>query len=186
MERAFYITKESKYYKDLNRYIEMTKNQKSQVFKFLEENNIQAEKYYVRGDGMCNCPFGEFDKDDIRLYIIPTENDLQTIGKQLCRVVNDNGLCQFRANSKISKKFAQYCVDNEVIINILELDLRDYLKSINWMGYSQRKFPWKDGYYLKVTSDLLKEDDNPEGFVPIKLSEFYKALEEFKIEKGIK
>lgn len=186
MERAFYITKESKYYKDLNRYIEMVELQKSFVRQFLKENNIEAIKYHVGGDGMCNYPFDEFSKDNIRLYIIPTENDLKTIGKQLCRVVDDNGLRQFRANSKISKKFAQYCVDNEVIINILGLDLRDYLKSINWMGYSQRKFPWKDGYYLKVTSDLLKEDDNPEGFIPIKLSEFHKALEEFKIKKGIK
>lgn len=93
MKRAFYVTKESKYYKDLIEYIEMTKNQKLQVFKFLEENGIQAEKYYVRGDGMCNCAFNEFDKDDIRLYIMPTENDLKTIGKQLCRA-NNNGLCQ--------------------------------------------------------------------------------------------
>ena len=184
MERAFYITKESKYCKDLNRYIKMVESQKSHVRQFLKENNIEAVQYVVSGDGMCNCAFNEWGKDGIRLRIVPIGKDLETIGKQLTKP-DKYGLYKFRSNSKISKKFAQYCVDNEVVINILGLDLRDYLKSINWMGYSQQKFPWKDGYYLKVTSELLKEDDVPEGFIPIKLSEFHTALEEFKVKNNI-
>ena len=89
-----------------------------------------------------------------------------------------NGLSQFRRNGKISRDFQQYCVDNKVIINIFQPDLRDYLKSIDWAGYKRQMIECDEGYYLKVTSELLKEYDNPKGFIPIPMSEFYKKLEE--------
>lgn len=179
MERAFLATKESQYYKDLENYFKMLKEQNKFINKFFKENNISAEQYRVRGNGWCNVYFEEYDKKDINLYIVPTENDLKLYAKQLTKP-NENGLCKFRNNSKIGKLFAQECVDNKVIINILSLDLRDYLKSLDWGRYSFQRVPSEVGYYLKVSSDFLKEDDIPEGFIPIKLSEFYKIKEEYE------
>lgn len=179
MERAFLVTKESKYYKDLEEYINMVNRQKKFVKDFFKNNNINAEEYVIRGDGSCNCPFGEYDSKEIQLSIVPSKEDLDLYKKQLTKIDN-RGLCRFKANSKIAKLFAQECIENEVIINILSLDLRDYFK-IDWIyGYSFQRVPCQEGYYLNISSEGLKEDDNPVGFMPIKLSEFYKKLEEYK------
>lgn len=179
MERAFLITKESDYYKDFQDYMDKVKCQKEFVKKFFKENNISAEKYYVGGNGCCNCPFDENEKNEIRLSIIPTNEDLEKYEKQLNKK-DKYGFRDFRGNSKISKLFADYCVENEVLINITRLDLRDYLKSMDWVGYEFQRVPCPDGFYVRVSSQLLKKDDNPKGFVPIKLSEFYKELEEYE------
>lgn len=179
MERAFLVTKESKYYKDLEEYFNMVNEQKEFVKEFFKNNNINAEEYNVGGNGGCNSPFGEYSKKDIFLRIVPTEDDLRLYEKQLTKADQYN-LRRFKSNSKIGKLFAQECIDNEVIINILSLDLRDYLTSIGWYRYSFQRIPCEEVYYLKVVSDFLKEDDVPLGFTPIKLSEFYKKLEEYK------
>lgn len=176
MERAFLVTKESQYYKDIQEYIDMIQNQKQQVVDFTKDKGIEANEYSVSGDGGCNCSFGEFDKKEITFYIVPTENDIEKFQKQLLKPLS-NGLRQFRKSSKIAKEFQQYCVDNKVIINILQPDLRDYLKSMGWVGYRRQMVECNQGYYLKVESELLKESDNPKGFIPIKTSEFYEALE---------
>lgn len=179
MERAFLVTKESKYYKDLEEYLNMVNEQKKFINKFFKNNNINAKKYNVGGNGSCNSPFSEDSKKDIFLRIVPTEEDLNLYEKQLTKADQYN-LRRFKSNSKIGKLFAQECIDNKVIINILSLDLRDYFK-IDWIyGYSFQRVPCQEGYYLNISSEGLKEDDNPVGFTPIKLSEFYKKLEEYK------
>ena len=126
---------------------------------------------------MCNCSFDDFDKVGIRLYIVPTEADILKFGSNLFKP-NSDGSTSFRKGCKVLKAFQQYCVDNEVIINIYQPDLRDYLKSIDWAGYRRELTVCEDGYYLKVQSELLKEDDNPEGFIPMKLSDYYAAIGE--------
>lgn len=179
MQRAFLVTKESKYYKDLEEYLNMVNEQKKFINKFFKNNNINAKKYNVGGNGSCNSPFSEDSKKDIFLRIVPTEEDLNLYEKQLTKADQYN-LRRFKSNSKIGKLFAQECIDNKVIINILSLDLRDYFK-IDWIyGYSFQRVPCQEGYYLNISSEGLKEDDNPVGFTPIKLSEFYKKLEEYK------
>lgn len=177
MERAFLVTKDSNYYKDVQKYVGMVQKQKQQVADFEKSVDIEANEYAVTGDGGCNCPFDEFDKSEIRFYIVPTKKDKTKFQKQLLKPML-NGLSQFRRNGKISREFQQYCVDNKVIINILQPDLIDYLKSIDWAGYTRQMIECDEGYYLKVTSELLKEYDNPKGFIPIPMSEFYKKLEE--------
>lgn len=179
MQRAFLVTKESKYYKDLEEYLNMVNEQKKFINKFFKNNNINAKEYNVGGNGSCNSPFSEDSKKDIFLRIVPTEEDLNLYEKQLTKADQYN-LRRFKSNSKIGKLFAQECIDNKVIINILSLDLRDYFK-IDWIyGYSFQRVPCQEGYYLNISSEGLKEDDNPVGFTPIKLSEFYKKLEEYK------
>lgn len=185
MERAFLATKESEYYKDLENYFKMVKEQNKFINNFFENNNIKAEQYRVGGDGRCNRHFEEDNKKDIHLHIIPTEDDIKLYDNQLTKSI-EHGLCKFRSNSKIGKLFAQECIDNKVIINILSLDLRDYFK-LDWLyGYSFQRVPSEKGYYLKISSDGLKEDDIPQGFIPIKLSDFYKIKEEYETKKGEK
>lgn len=179
MERSFLIKKESKYYKDYEEYISKSKTQRDLVTRFLEKNNIETRKFCVSGDGMCNSPFHEECMKDIRLLLIPTEEDVKLYQNQFTRI-DDDGVCRLRATSKLSKIFQRYCIDNQIIINILKPDLRDYLKSMDWMGYITSMIPCDKGYYLKVLNDLLKEDDIPEGFEVIKTSEFYKYREEYE------
>ena len=48
-------------------------------------------------------------------------------------------------------------------------------------GYSLSITKVKEGYwYIKLSSDMLKDDDIPEGLEEIKLSEFHKIKEEYK------
>lgn len=185
MEKSLIVNKESKYYKDLMQYIECSEQQRKFVFKFLKEKGIEAERYYIGGDGMCNCAFDKYLKGNIRLHILPTENDLNKFGKMLTKA-DTYGLQTFKKNSVITKDFADRCINEKIIINLLEPDFRDYFKSIDWQAYSYKQFEYNSQLYLKITSEALKADDIPEGFTEIKLSEFYKAMEEYEASKGDK
>lgn len=176
MERAFLVTKESQYYKDIQKYIDIVNEQKQHVSKFTKIMDIEAKEYAISGNGCCNCPFDEDNKSEINFYIVPTDNDKIKFKNQLLKE-EISGLRRFNKRGKVSKEFQQYCVDNKVIINMFQPDLRDYLKSIDWVGYKRQMVKCDQGYYLKVESELLKENDNPKGFIPIKISEFYEALE---------
>lgn len=182
MERSFFVNKESRYSKDLDVYMQRVKNQQSFVKKFFDENNIEAENFYINGAGICNLPFSECRKKDIRLYIIPSEKDLQIHGKQLLKPDNQ-GLHKFRSNSKILKLFAEQCIDNEIIINIYAPDIRYYFKSMDCLSCSYQRFLWGGGYFIKVKNACLDQDDIPDGFTPIKLSEFYVNLDQYEESK---
>lgn len=180
MERAFIVTSESKYHKELKIYEENYRNQIKAMNEFFELVGIETEKYYLRGDGRINKPFEEFRKNDIKLGIIPTDNDNVNFDKMLTRT-DEHGSRDFRRNSKIGKELADYCIKNKVIINVREPEVRGYIESVGWRRYSRALLSMDDGNYaLKVKSDSLREDDTPEGFIPIKLSEFYKLVEEKK------
>ena len=60
-----------------------------------------------------------------------------------------------------------------MIINPSEPDLRDYFKTMRWRGYRRELFKRNDIWYLKVVNDEIKENDIPEGFEEIKLSEYF-------------
>jgi hypothetical protein len=182
MEKAFRIESNAEYYIALEKYIANADEQRRLVNEFLKNHNIEANKYRVGGSGFVNKPFKEFNKDEIVLEILPTEKDKENFGKML-KKENDYGLCGFKKKSKISKEFQDYCIETNMIINIHQPDLRDYLKSLDWYKYSRSLIKHEDIYYLKVQSDLLKDDDIPEGFTEIKISEFYKVVEESKEDK---
>lgn len=182
MEKAYIVTKESDYYKDLEKYVKEVQQQKKLVFKFLRDNGIKAKKYYLHGDGYCNKPFSEDDKKEIQLMIYPTEEDKIILKKQLSKV-NNYGLCNLKRNAKISKQFAQYCIDNKIIINLYEPKVHDYFKD-DIFNYTVSRFKNNDNLYVKINNNQTNENiEASKGFIEIKLSEFYKKLEEFEDER---
>jgi hypothetical protein len=182
MERSFIATKESKYVQELNKYIELTKQQREFVKKFCSEKEIEANCYIVSGNGCMNVPFSEYSKNDICFSIEATENDLIKFGKMLCKI-DDNGLNKFKKSSSIAKEFAQMCVDEKVVINLWSPRVSDYFESLGCYGCSYSQFPVGDDLYIKVSSEYLKDDDIIEGFTEIKTSDFYIAKEKFESEK---
>ena len=182
MEKAFRIESNAKYYIDLEKYIANADQQRKLVDNFCKSKGIESTRYRVGGDGFVNKPFEEHEKEDIGLDIIPTEKDKENFGKML-RKENNYGLCPFKKKSKINKDFQNYCIETQMIINLSEPYLRDYLKSLDCGRYSRSLFKHEDVWYLKVISDYLKDDDIPEGFTEIKLSEFYRIAEEIKEDK---
>ncbi|BAO04768.1 uncharacterized protein CBO05P1_049 [Clostridium botulinum B str. Osaka05] len=185
MEKTYIAQKSSEYYQDLQKYIQNSKEQSKLVFNFLDKNNIEAQRYYLCGDGACDKPFSEEDKKDISLSIIPTDEDKEKLNKQLCKP-DQYDLCSFKKNSKIGKEFAQYCIDNKIIINLLKPRIGDYFESkspnnLSLGGYRLSQFEMEDKLYVKLDSHKINEETKtPKGFLEIKLSEFYKKLEEFE------
>lgn len=182
MEKAFKIESNAKYYIDLEEYIANADQQRTLIAEFLENKGIEATKYRVGANGSVNKPFEEYLKDEIVLDILPTEKDKENFAKML-RKENDYGLCGFKKKSKLNKEFQDYCIETKMIINLYQPDLRDYLKSLDWYKYSRSIVKHEETWYLKVQSDLLKDDDIPEGFTEIKISEFYKVVEASKEDK---
>lgn len=182
MERGYIATKESEFYKDLEVHRIRVLKQIEQVKEFFKSKNIESIEYYLSGNGGVNCSFDEDDKKDITLCIIPTINDKCIFGKELSKPTS-NGLYKLKKGSKIMKDFAQFCIDNRVVINCHSSELRDYFKTIGWNSYSRKMFPCEEGYCIEISSDNLEEDDIPQGFESIKLSEFYSRLELFQAEK---
>lgn len=181
MEKAFIITKESKYSKELDNYIDLCNQQKKFINKYFAENNIEANAYHMGGNGIVNCPFKQSDVKDIYLSIEPTENDLIKFEKMLCKK-NEYGLCRFKKSSSLLKDFAQRCIDEKVVINLWQPRISNYFKSISYKGCGMTRFVLNDVMYMKIDSDYLKDSEVPKGFIEIKLSEFYLKLEEHQAE----
>lgn len=179
MERAFKISDTSKYAVDLDKYIERANYTNSKIKELTKKLGIEANMYFLYGNGMCNVPFNEFGKKDIRFAILPTDNDLKKFSKELCKADNE-GYRSFRVNSKTMKEIQDFCIEEKIIINLLPLDERDYFQSLRWRGYSRQRFKLDGILYMKISSEALTEDDIPEGFEIIKLSEFYSKLEKYK------
>jgi len=158
-------------------HLKNTKNQKEFVCSFLKEKGIETTGYYLTGDGFINKPYKDHEKGDITLYIVPTESDLENFGKMLKKPISEK-LQGFKKNSAISKEFANRCIEEKVIINLNEPWLRDYFK-LGWQAFNSSRFRCEEGLFIKINSDQLKAEDNPEGFEEIKLSEFYSVVERY-------
>jgi ABC-type lipoprotein release transport system permease subunit len=124
VEKAFRIESNAKYYTDLEKYINMVNKQKELISTFMEDHNIKANKYYLSGTGFMNCAFEDRDKNDISFGIIPTDEDKVTFSKMLCKE-KEEGLCLFKKKSKVLKELQDYCIENEVVINLWKPRLRD-------------------------------------------------------------
>lgn len=185
MERAFIVSKDVGYGKALQRYCNIGKDRYDKVIDFLRVHSIQATGFHLGGDGVCNCSFSNYNKDNIQLAIVPTKEDEHLLGGILLSKVHNEGLRYLRRNSKLMREFQQYCVDEEIIINHHKPDLWDYFKSFSFERYSSQRFGLNDVFYLKVDCDSLTEDDTPEGMTAIKLSEYYTKLEEFQANEEL-
>ena len=157
----------------------MRKDRRIFVKEFFKKSGVETREFYIGGDGRVGIPFDDYDKKNITLSIVPTERDINNFGKDLLKP-DQIGLRAFRKSSKFAKVFAQKCIEEQIIINIYHLDMRDYFKSIDCASYSYSRIPCEEGFYLKIESHGLNESEIPEGFKEIKLSEFYKAKEEFE------
>ena len=176
MERAFIIEKESKYYRMLNIYEQYMDERNKVVKDFFNKKGIESTEYHMGGNGRCNAPFYHWEKEEIYLYIIPTDNDLTNFKTSFNKPLQ-NGLRKLRKNSKLLKEFQQICIDEQIIINITEPNLRDYFQSLGFNGYHQTRFIKNNNLYLLVESDYLDKKEIPKNFIEIKLSEFYKIKE---------
>ncbi|HBB28623.1 MAG TPA: hypothetical protein DC000_05125 [Clostridiales bacterium] len=179
MERAFIVSKESKYHKELDQYCEFLKEQRVFINKFFQEKGIEAEAYRVGGSGGINCTFDEWKIKDIYLNIVPTESDIIKFDKMLCKA-DEHGARRFKVNCEIAKDFAQKCIDEKIVINVHEPWLRDYFKILGFRGFSFSRFEYEGKLYLKINADDIS-GNVPDGFVEIKLSEFYANQE--KLDK---
>ena len=186
MERCFIVSKESKYYKDIIIHSEVEKTQHEFVKKFFIEKGIEGSTYVVRGNGCVNSPFKDYEKLEITFSIEPTEGNLTKFGKILCKP-DRNDLCGFRKNSSIAKEFAQKCIDEQIPINLFAPRVNDYFESLGngLYGCNSQRFAHNDIVYLKVDGEYLTAEDTPVGFTEIKVSEFYKALEDYKEKNRI-
>lgn len=185
MERCFIATKDSELFKDFDTYQEKAEVQRKFIKKFFIEKGIEGTCYHMSGTGIVGQPFDKDEKSNIGLSIEATEVNINKFNKMLCKP-NQYKLCAFKKNSSMAKEFAQKCVDNKIIINLYEPDLRDYFKSLGYKGYTYERFIHEGELYIRISSEYLKEDDIPRGFKVIKASEYYKILESLKEENMTK
>ena len=185
MERSFIATKESKYYIDLHKYMGLLERQRKFVDTFFSEKEIESIKYIMSGDGFINIPFDQEDVKDITLSIKPSENDVINFKTIICKPNKIHGLSAFKKSSNISKEFSQKCIDEKIIINLSSPRISDYFESLGYSGYEYTQFEYDNNLYIKVDSKYLGEADIPEGFIDIRLSDFYIAKENFD-SKNIK
>jgi hypothetical protein len=180
MERCFIVTKESKYFKDYNVYKEKEETQRKFINIFFNEKGIDGKHYVISGDGFVNTPFNDNSKDKIKLSVDPTENNMNKFKQMLCKP-NKYGLCDFKKNSIIGKEFAQKCIDEKIIINLYKPIPRNYFKSLSYYGYRYQEFLHNEILYLKIESEYLDSNEIPEGFEEIKISEYYKIIEDLRL-----
>lgn len=179
MERAFKILPNSDFGKRMNTYRENRKAQREFVSNYFKGKDIETKEFCLSGYGFINKSFKDCDKGDITLYIVPTESDLEKFGKMLKKPI-EYKMQGFKKNSAIMKEFANRCVEEKIIVNIYAPSARDYL-NLGFQAYSYSTFNCEEGFFVKIDSDQLKENDNPEGFEGIKLSEFYKLIEKYEV-----
>lgn len=184
MEKAFLITEESRFYKRLKEFKELEKQQSIFMKDFFDRNGIETTKYRLCGDGFVNVPFSEHHKNEIYLEISPTEKDLTNFSKQLSKTENRIGLRTFRKNSKIGKSVAQECIDNKVVINLMQPEIDDYFTDLIFYRRGYDGFESGDKLYFKIDVDNYFEKEKyseiPDGFEEIKVSEYHIKKEEYE------
>lgn len=183
MERAFIVNEGSPYFKDYQKYKNDLNVQREFVNKFCKEKGIESNAFLVSGSGLVGIPFEERNVHEIRLGILPTKADKENFGQYLT-VPKREGLCDFKANSRIAKEFAKRCVDEKIVINVWKPRLADCFKSVRWSANKYRFFEHNSTYYASIDSDYLDKNETPEGFTEIKMSELYEVVEAIQQEKG--
>lgn len=176
----YYIVKNINFQNQIKLDKENEKTQKKFVNNFFEENEISGNLYYLCGTGLCNMPFRDYEKENIRLYIEDNEKNNEIFGKQLKKSKID-GLKQFRKNSELLKRFQDACIEEQIIINLRGIRPGDWFKETELGGYRSQIFEWDGNIYLKIEKRSV-DSITPiyEGFEEIRGSEFYKALESVK------
>lgn len=179
----FYIVTNKKFLKEIEDFKENERKRNEFIKNFFQRNGISGTGYYISGDGLVNCPFEEWNKSDIRLYVEDCKENLEKFGKQLLKAVSfgEIYLRKFRKGCALLKEFQSECIEKKIVINSHFHREGDYFKELHFGGYSLTRFLLDEKYYLRIeTSKYGSITPDYDGFDEIKGSEFYKALEKFE------
>jgi hypothetical protein len=159
MEKFFVIDKESSLYKDYFKWKQDAADNAKIFDEFSKTLGIEANSYLPRKG---------------KLYIVPTENDLNKFKNQFTQGDFDNGIRQFKCNSIIGKAWANVSKD------ISEPCKPNYFGLVRIYGrYYERMFAINDVLYGSLSSSECNFELH-ECMKEIKASEFYKVIEEYK------
>ena len=158
MEKYFTVTEESSLHKDWFAYKENREKVNELYKQFAEQVGIDSREYHLT---------------DKVLYIVPTEKDTVNFSPFLCNPIND-GLCKFKASSKIAKGWVKALKDAELKVIRRPMVIL-YLKSMGGGRFRNRLFDHNGVLYCSIDP---AGEGAPEGFNEIKASEFYKIIEE--------
>lgn len=161
MEKYYLVTDESSLRKNYLDFLENEKIVKEFTDRFFKKHNISSNSYY---------PTSTY------LHIIPTKEDEEKFGKQLCKKSN-NGLKAFKKNSLINKDWLN-CARTENIEFKIRPHLSWYFGNI-FGGCSFRLFEIDGNVYCSYSCSY--DFKNPTGFLEMKASEFFKLIEEYQI-----
>lgn len=183
----FYIISNNKFLKEIDDYKKHEEERRLLIKDFFQNKGIAGQEYYIGGSGRTNCPFEEYEKNYIRLYITDCDENNQKFDKELLKPMklfsnSDVSMRKFRANSKTLKEFQDLCIEKKIVINNHSVREGNYFKELHLGGYSVLRFEYENKLYLKISTtkyETITPDDDTD-FTKIKGSEFYKVLEEFE------
>lgn len=156
MEKFYIVTENSSLNGAYWRYKNNVKEVNEYVKKFMEQEGIKANEYYV---------------DAEKIYIVPTEDDIINFDSRLNKEL-ENGLRQFKLNSLVAKRWVDFVYCNDIEI------LRKPFVAAYFNAYGRSKsrlFNIGDTVYCSYENEF--DFNNPNGFKEIKASEFYSAIE---------
>ena len=156
MEKCFKVKEGSRFHKECVTY---------------HENKIKANDIYKEFKSMFGIEATEYLPEPNRIYIVPTENDLNKFNSVLKTPIGQ-GLKGFKKNSKPCKWWCE---------KMKEADIRDTSRPFVqfWFPHSYgrgttRIFPIGNVWYGSYSTD--GEITMPEELEEIKQSEFYKII----------
>lgn len=166
MKRCYIVTKESKLYKNYDKWIN-SENEINELFKeFTKTQGIKATIYAYWHD---------------KLYIVPTKEDLEKFENVLCSPIISNGLRSFKKNSKITKLWDK-AIEEKNIKLVSKPNVVNYFNTSSYRMNTQL-FKYNNILYCSFAiEENFKEV--PEGFIEIKESEFCKVVEEIRSNRG--
>ena len=181
----YYIVNDKEVLKEIEDYRNMVKGQYRFIKKIFEREGIAGMEYYMQGSGLCNRAFSDYEKHKISLYIVPSTENTDKFGKQLCKpVVFDDGseMARFRKTSAVLKRFQDEAVKEGVVVNILKPEIGRYFKEFEYGGCGYQCFAINGKTYLKVSTERYNSiTPRKEGFEEVKASEFYEAREQKEV-----
>ena len=183
----YYIVTNKKFIDSINEDTANKENRNKFIKNFYSDNDIDGEEYFFGGNGACNTPFQDNEKENIDLHINNTENNQKRYGKQFTKS-RFAGMVKLRKRSKLLKTFQSACVEAGIVINLWETRPGDYFKELSMGGYSFRIFVFENQIYLKISTDNYQNKTiipKYDGFEEIKASDFFYSLEQLKEEKNL-
>lgn len=160
MEKYYIVTDESPLYKEYFDYKAQQKKFNEKWKRFTEQVGITAKEY---------CQSAK------RLLIVPSEEDFQKFAGQLKVDDLGRGLREFKKNSSTYKAWKKFCEDENLMTPHAPW-LFDYF---NVYGEVRHRLFDIDGILYCYFESKEFNFNDPEGFIEIKASEFYKAIEDY-------